>query len=101
MEGSQGARKAAGIDEVDAHGVRAGKAVGSGAVGVGFWLGEAGDEVGVTVGRAFTGLQRVCVRGEELQSKLNAAVMFAYFGYALERLVVRIDAELGGPEVTP
>ena len=54
------------MDEVDSHGVRAGEAVGSGAVEVGGWLWEAGKEVGIAIGRAFAVLQRIGVGGEEL-----------------------------------
>ena len=42
-----------GMDEVDANGVRAGKAVGSGAVEISGWLWEPGEEVGIAIGRAF------------------------------------------------
>ena len=93
-------REATGTDEVDAHGVGAGKAVGSSAVGFGGWLGEAGKEIGVCVGRAFAVLQRVCERGEELQPALDAGVVLAYFGDVLERFVVRLDSEFCRPKVT-
>ena len=53
------------MDEINAYGVGAGKAVGSSAVEVGGWLGKAGEEIGVAVGRAFALLQRVGVGGEE------------------------------------
>ena len=88
-------REAAGTDEVDAHGVGAGQAVGSSAVGVGGWLGEAGEEVGVTIGRTFPVLQRVRVRGEELQPTLHAGVVLADLCDVLERLMVGVDDEIG------
>ena len=53
------------MNEVDAHGVRAGEAVGSGAVEVGGWLRESGKEVGIAVSRAFSVFQSVGVGGEE------------------------------------
>ena len=55
----------ASVNEVDAHGVRAGEAVGSGAVEVGGWLRESGKEVGIAVSRAFSVFQSVGVGGEE------------------------------------
>ena len=53
------------VDEIDSDGVGAGKAVGSITVEVSGWLGKAGEEIGVAVGRAVSVLQRVGVSGEE------------------------------------
>ena len=55
--------EAEGVNEVDAHGVRAGEAVGSCAVEVGSWLWESGKEVGIANGRAFAVLQSISVGG--------------------------------------
>ena len=52
----------AGLDEVDADGVGAGEAVGSGAVEVGSRLREAGKEVGVAVLTSLSGTPCKCVR---------------------------------------
>jgi len=62
-------------------------------------LGKSGKEVGVAVGRPSSIFEGVGVCGEELKPTPNAGVMLAYLGDALERLVVGVDAELGGPEV--
>ena len=43
----------AGVDEVDARGVWAGEAVGSGAVEVGGWLRESGKGAGIAIGEPF------------------------------------------------
>ena len=43
-------RKATGPDEIDTHRVKAGKVVGSSAVGVGSGVGKAKKKIGVTVG---------------------------------------------------
>ena len=67
-------RETAGTDEVDAHGVEAGQAVRSSAVGVGGRLGKAGEEVGVAVGRTFLVFQLVCVGGKNLQPTLTRAL---------------------------
>ena len=85
--------------EGDAHGVGAGQAVGSSAVGVGGWLRKAGEEIIVAVGRTLLVLLRVCISGEELQPTLDAGVVLAYFGDILERLVVGVDTEFGGSKV--
>ena len=53
------------MDEIYAYGVGASKAVGSCAVEVGGWLGKAGEEIGVVVGRAVAVFQRVGVDGKE------------------------------------
>ena len=92
--------EAAGTDDIDDHGVRACQAVGSNAVGVGDWLGKAGNEVGAAVSRTFPVLQLVCAGGEELQPTQDAGVVLAYFGDILERLVVGVNDELGGAMVT-
>ena len=87
------------MDEVDAYGVGAGEAVGAGAVEVGGWLGKPGKEVGIAIGRALSVLQSVGVGGEEFQPALHAGIVLADLGDVLECLVVRVDVELGGPEV--
>ena len=56
-------------------------------------------EVGVAVGRPSSIFEGVGVCGEELEPAPNAGVMLAYLGDALERLVVLVDVELGGPKV--
>ena len=93
-------REAAGTNEVDTVGVRVGEAAGSGAIGVGSWLRMAGKEIGVAVGRVVTVLQRVGVRGEELQPALDASIVLACRSDILERFVIRVYAELGRLNVT-
>ena len=87
------------MDKVDAHGVGSGEAVGSGAVEVGGWLWESRKKIGIAIGGASPVFQGVGVSGEELQLALDASVVFADLSNTLKRLVVRVDAELGGPEV--
>ena len=89
--------KITGLDKVDADGVGSGEAAGSGAVKVGGWLWESRKEIGI--GGASPAFQGVGVGGEELQPALDASVVFADFNDTLKRLVVRVDVELGGPEV--
>ena len=67
------------------------------AVGVVGWLGKPGQKVGVAVGYALPVLQRVGVRRKELDPTPDAGVVFSDLGDALERLVVRVDLEAGGP----
>lgn len=87
--------KTAGLDEVDADGVRAGEAVGSGVVE------ETGKKVDIAIGRTpyDTPNSRTVCR-EDLQPALKASVSLADFGDILERFVVGVDQELGGHEVT-
>ena len=85
--------------EIDADGVGTGKAVGSGAVGFGGRLRKAGKEIGVAVVGAFAVFQGVRARREELKPAPDASVVFADLGDALERFVVRVDAEFSGPKV--
>ena len=92
--------EAEGVNEVDAHGVRAGEAVGSCAVEVGSWLRESGKEVSIAVVRAFSVLQIVGVHGEEVQPVLYASIVLADLGDVLDRLVVGVDEERRGPEVS-
>ena len=92
MPSMEARREAEGTDEVDTHGVRVCEEVGPGAVSV--------KEIGVTIGRAFSLVQRVDGRGEELQPSMDAGVVLAYLGDVLERLVVRVYVELDGSRVT-
>ena len=70
--------------EVDAQGVRVGEVVGSGAIGVGGRLEKAGKEISVTVGRAFTVLQRVGVLIKKRQPALDASAVLTCLGDVLE-----------------
>ena len=74
---------------VDTDGVGNGEAVGSGAVEVGGWLWEPSKKICIAIGGASPVLEGVGVSGEE----------FADLSDTLKRLVVRVDVELGGPEV--
>lgn len=53
---------------VDVHDSGADQAIGSSAVGVGGWLGKAGQEVGPSDSCSFPVLERVCVGEEELNA---------------------------------
>ena len=81
------------MDEVDAHGVGVGQAVGSSAVGVGWGRRERMSALSLAVPFRY---QPVCVGGGELQPTLDADVVFAYYGNILERLVVGVDGETRG-----
>ena len=59
----------------------------------------SGKEVGVAFGRVFSVLQCIGVRGEELRPALYANVVLDDVGVVLNRLVVRVDEELGRPEM--
>lgn len=85
----------AGSDEVNSHGVGTGMAVRFSAVEVGGWLGEEGEEIGITSGRACKVFQNVGVGGEEPQPALDAGAVFANLHDTLERFVVGVDSELG------
>ena len=92
-------REAGGAYEIDAEGVGTGKAVGSGAVGFGDRLREAGKEIGVAVVGVFAVFQGVRVCRVELEPAPDASVVFADLGDALERFVVRVDVGFSGPKV--
>lgn len=93
--------EAAGAYEVYADGVGTGKAVGSGAAVFGGWLWKAGKEVGIAVVGTFAVSKGAGVRREELEPSPDAGVVLAYFGDGFERLVVRVNAEFGGPPPNP
>ena len=60
----------------------------------------SGKEVGTAISRAFSVLQGVGVGGEEFQPSLYAYIMLTDLGDLLERLVVGVDEERGGSEVS-
>ena len=100
MPGMNGSIAVKGLNEADTDSVGTGEAVGSGAVEVGSRLREAGKGVSVAVRRAFPVLQSVGACGEEPQPVLHAGVVVADLGNILKRLVVKVDEELGRPEMT-
>ena len=69
---------------MDADSVRAGKAIGSGAIEVSGWLWEPRKEVGITIGGAFAVFQSVAVGGEEFQPALHASIVLADIGDVFE-----------------
>lgn len=57
-------------------------------------------EVGIAVAQAFTIFHSVGVGGDDTQPVLDADVVLANLGNALQRFMVRADEELGRSEVT-